>query len=80
MNGLIIQDLQAAFGIQICSFSTVSGGYLNKKWRVETDAGDLLVKQYSHERFSRRKLNEIEQALKRQMILFDAGIPCPRIW
>lgn len=80
MNELIHRDIDAAFGVRIDEIAPVSGGWLNEKWRVKTDVGEILVKQYSHERFSRRKLNEIEQALARQMILHDKGVPCPRVW
>ena len=80
MNEIISRDLQAAFGVKVLAAESVSGGWLNEKWRVTTDAGEILVKGYSHERYSRKKLEKIEQALARQRILFDAGIPCPRIW
>ena len=80
MNEAIRRDLQAAYGLRIDDIAPVSGGWLNEKWRVKTDAGEILVKRYSHERFSRRKLDEIERALERQMILYHAGIPCPRVW
>jgi len=80
MTELIFRDFETAFGVCIQEIHPVSGGYLNRKWRVRTDAGDVLLKQYSHERFNRKKLNEIEQALARQMILYDQGIPCPRVW
>jgi Ser/Thr protein kinase RdoA (MazF antagonist) len=39
-----------------------------------------LVKRYSHERYDRRKLTQIGQALRRQMRVYEAGVPCPRIW
>lgn len=80
MDEAVLRDLQTAFGIKILAAESVSGGWLNEKWRVTTDAGEILVKRYSHERYSRKKLEKIEQALARQRILFDEGIPCPRIW
>lgn len=80
MDERILKDVQEAFGLRISAIIPVSGGWLNQKWRVSTDRGELLVKQYSHERFNRRKLNEIEQALERQMILHSEGISCPRVW
>lgn len=80
MNELICRDIESVFGVKIDEIAPVCGGWLNEKWRVTTDAGEILVKRYSHERFSRRKLDDIEQALARQMILFEAGIPCPRVW
>ena len=80
MNELICRDIQSVFGVRICSFEPVSGGWLNEKWRAETDAGEILIKRYSHERYNRRKLAQIEQALCRQMRVYEAGVPCPRAW
>lgn len=80
MNSVILHDLNAAFGLRVDACEPVSGGWLNKKWKISTGAGDLLVKQFSPERFSRRKLEEIEQALRRQIILHGEGVPCPRIY
>ena len=80
MNEAIRNDLRSAFGLRIDEITPVSGGWLTHTWRVSTDKGEILVKQYSHERFTRRKLNEIEQALARQMLLRERGIPCPRVW
>lgn len=80
MNELILNDLRVQFGLKPGRISPVTGGWLNLKWRVETDDGPLLVKQYSHERFNRRKLNDIEEALRRQIIAYSMGVPCPRVW
>lgn len=80
MNELIHRDIEAAFGVRIDGIAPVSGGWLNEKWRVQTDAGEILVKRYSHERYNRRKLEKIEQALQRQIRVHEAGVPCPRIW
>lgn len=79
MNEIILRDLKSAFGITVWDHAEVSGGYLNQKWRVRTNQGNLLVKQYSHARFSARKLADIEQALRRQIVLHDMGVPCPRL-
>ncbi len=80
MNEIIQKDLEAAFGVAVRDSTPVSGGWLNQKWRVTTDSGEILVKQYSHERFSRKKIDDIEAALQRQLILHGEGVPCPRIW
>lgn len=80
MNELILKDIETAFGVGIRKIQPVSGGWLNEKWRVSTDSGEILVKQYSHERYGRKKLGQIERALHRQMKLYEDEVPCPRIW
>ena len=80
MNEVILRDLRSAFGVRIDDIAPVSGGWLNQKWRVQTDAGEILVKRYSHERYNRRKLEKIECALHRQLRVYEDGVPCPRIW
>lgn len=79
MDDHIIADLKDSYGITCNKISPVSGGWMNQKWRVSTDKGELLVKQFSYKRFNRDRLNEIEAALQRQIILEGCGMPCPKI-
>lgn len=80
MNDSIIADLKNSYGVICNQITPVTGGLLNLKWRVSTEKGELLVKQYSPKRFSREKLERIESALQRQVILEKNGVPCPFIW
>lgn len=80
INSIIEKDLINSFGIECNKITPVTGGWLNKKWKVSSEKGELLVKQYSNKRFSKEKLKSIEQALKRQVLLNDNGIPSPYIW
>ncbi len=80
MNDIIKKDLKDSYGIVCEEIIPVTGGWLNKKWKVSSDKGDLLIKQYSNERFSIDQLKLIESALQRQIILEKEGISCPRIW
>lgn len=79
MERKLITDLQESYGIDGRHFTPVTGGWLNKKWKITDSRGTWLVKQYSYERFSQNQLLQIEKALQRQMILQKGGIPCPRI-
>lgn len=74
-----LQDLSETYGLRPQKITLVSGGWLNKKWKINTPAGVFIVKQYSRERFSERQIAQIDDALARQMILCEKGIPCPRI-
>ena len=79
MNSHIMSDLKKSYGITPLKITPVTGGWLNPKWKISTADGDLLVKQYSSERFSRAQLERIEPALQRQIILEKGGVPCPRL-
>ncbi|WP_202708913.1 phosphotransferase [Sporosalibacterium faouarense] len=80
MKDSIIYDLKDSYGIICNKITPVTGGWLNKQWKVSTDKGEVLVKQFSNKRFSRDKLKLIESALQRQIILEKNGVPCPSIW
>ncbi len=79
MNISLIEDLEHYYGVTCSSITPVMGGYLNKKWKVSTGQGDLLVKQFSPQRFGREKLKLIEEALQRQIFLYQNGGPCPAV-
>lgn len=75
----IVDDLRCAYGMEVRSFSSVSGGWLNLKWRVSTGDGDFLVKQFDPNRYAMEKLDAVEAALFRQILAREAGVPCPEI-
>ena len=80
MNGELANDLEAGYGIHVKTIEPVDGGWLNRLWRAETDHGELLIKQFSPQRFGPRQLEQIEAALRRQILLQVDGIPCPRVF
>lgn len=80
MEDKIIANLKESYGITFNQITEVTGGLLNQEWKVSTEKGELLVKQYSTKRFSSRQLEEIESALQRQIILEKNSIPCPFLW
>jgi len=79
MDSVIFEDLRNTFGLEVTGMTAVDGGWLNRKWRVRTQRGDVLVKQFSRTRFGERQLGQIEEALVRQGIAKEAGVPCPAI-
>jgi homoserine kinase type II len=79
MQSSILADLKDCYGITCNQITPVSGGWLNQKWKVSTDKGELLIKQFSNKRYSREKLKLTEAALQRQIILEKSGVPCPSI-
>ncbi len=80
MDTAIREDLAKAYGLTVISASPVEGGWLNRKWRVGTSDGrDLLVKQFSRTRFRPSQLERTVEALRRQQMLRERGVPCPAI-
>ncbi len=80
MEDNIIADLKESYGITCNQITPVTGGLLNRKWKVSTEKGELLIKQYSTKRFNRQQIDRIETALQRQIILKKHGVPCPLLW
>ncbi len=80
MENNIIADLKDSYGLTCNQITPVTGGWLNQKWRVSTDKGEILVKKYSNERFSNKQLKKVESALQRHVILEKNNVPCPFIW
>ena len=80
MEEKIIVDLKENYGITFNQITPVTGGLLNKKWKILTEKGDLLIKQYCTKRFSKESVELIESRLQRQIILEKKGVPCPFLW
>ena len=80
MEDKIIADLKESYGITFDQITPVTGGLLNQKWKISTEKGELLVKQYSTKRFRREQIERIESALQRQIILEKNGVSCPFLW
>lgn len=79
MEERILADLKRCYGLRCQQTAPVSGGWLNAKWRVSTDQGEVLVKRFSNERYDARKLRTVEAALRRQIVLEQSGVLCPKI-
>ena len=80
MEDSIIADLKESYGITCFQITPIAGGWLNRKWKVCTEKGELLVKQYSTNRFRKEQIESIETALQRQIMLEKYGVPSPLLW
>lgn len=79
MENRIIVDLKETYGLTCNQITPVTGGWLNQKWKVSTDKRNFLMKQFSKKRHNSDKLQQVEFALQRQIILEKEGVPCPAI-
>ena len=80
MDNRIISDLKSSYGITFNEATPVTGGLMNLKWKVSIGDKELLIKQFSIERYNLEYLKQIEKSLQRQIILKQYGVACPYIW
>jgi len=82
MDERLIEDINHSYRLNIDTDSIIqiSGGWLNLKYRCESDGCAYLVKVFSHERYNSRQLEHIGRALEFQEMLNLRGIPCPEIF
>ena len=76
----IFKTITNIFGFNIIDFSQIELGYMNLKWKVNTDIGDLFVKQYNKTRYPEELIPGLENSLTHQSHLFNKGIPCPKLY
>lgn len=73
----LLEESQKLFGFKILSWEEISLGWLNLKWKLETDQGDFFLKLYHAKRYS--NIDVLHRALHQQQKLFRAGLPCPEL-
>ena len=76
----IVETITAIFGIKITDCTQIELGYMNLKWKIKTDVGDLFVKQYNRIRYPDHAINGVEISLNHQDNLLKEGIPCPKLF
>ncbi|NIK72498.1 phosphotransferase [Paenibacillus sp. BK720] len=76
----ILGSITDTFGIKIYDFLQIEQGYLNLKWKIETDVGSLFVKQYNKTRYPESFVNGLEISLIHQSNLHNEGIPTPKLF
>lgn len=75
----IKNTIQDKLGYNIISNSQVNRGWLNLKWKINTDYGTKVIKQYNPSRNPPHKIKQIEKALQRQSVLHEKGVKCPKM-
>lgn len=79
---MILNDLMNAidhyFGWQILETTPIKRGWLNLKWKITTNSGQYLLKQYHKERFALYNPEDVTYAFSQQTRLFEQGLPCPK--
>lgn len=80
----IAAQLESRFGLSVTGAMPIEKGWLNVKWKLETDRGPLFVKHYHPDRYklhaSPRRRSELERNLGLQHRMSEAGLPCPGVY
>ncbi|MGH0787168.1 phosphotransferase [Bacillus cereus] len=80
---MIFQELkvecETLFEFKIRNAIPIHRGWLNLKWKLETDAGDFVLKQYNQERYKMYNSDLLIQVLQQQQRLHNNGVSCPRV-
>nr|WP_231574044.1 hypothetical protein [Paenibacillus sp. FSL R5-0345] len=74
----LIKTFHQSFGLNVIETTSIKRGWLNLKWKVTTDAGEFLFKQYNKERYKLYNPEELLLALSQQIRLYDQGLACPK--
>ncbi|MNI64288.1 hypothetical protein D3C73_1197210 [compost metagenome] len=73
----LIKTFHRLFGLNVIETTSIKRGWLNLKWKVTTDAGEFLLKQYNKERYKLYNPEELLFAFSQQIRLYDQGLACP---
>lgn len=75
----LIHTFHRVFGLTVIEATSIKRGWLNLKWKVTTNAGDFLLKQYNQKRYSLHNPEELLFAFSQQIRLYDQGLACPKL-
>jgi homoserine kinase type II len=70
----IFECIERYFDVKILADQLIPLGWLNYKWKIETDRCILFVKQYHPQRYPEQKLARIREALRLQSYLHHQGV------
>ena len=75
----LVKTFLRLFGLNVIETTSIKRGWLNLKWKVMTDAGEFLLKQYNKERYKLYNPEELLIAFSQQIRLYDQGLACPKL-
>lgn len=75
----LIKTFQRLFDLNVLESTVIRRGWLNLKWKVTTDSGQFLLKQYNKKRYKLYNPEELLLAFSQQVRLFDKGLACPNL-
>ncbi|MFE1245441.1 phosphotransferase [Fictibacillus sp. NPDC058756] len=72
-------DAECRFDLHIYKSMPIKRGWLNQKWKIETNKGTFLLKQYNRERIKKYDHDTIRTALQTQNRCLHHGVLCPEL-
>lgn len=75
----IIQTFHRLFDLNVLESTPIKRGWLNLKWKVTTDSGQFLLKQYNKKRYKLHNREDHLFALSQQIRLNGQGLACPNV-
>ncbi len=79
----ILEDLSNSFyhffGLKVLHATPIKRGWLNLKWKITTESGPFLLKQYNKKRYKLYNPEELSFAFSQQKRLYLQGLPCPEL-
>ena len=75
--------VERLFGLHIEEATPINMGYLNLKWKIQTEKGIYVIKQISRERYASHDFKKIKSeqdlALREQVRQYENGTLCPKV-
>ncbi|MNO17199.1 homoserine kinase [compost metagenome] len=75
----LIKTVHRLFDLKVIESTPIKRGWLNLKWKVTTESGEFLLKQYNKKRYKLYNPEELMLAFSQQVRLFDQGLACPNL-
>lgn len=69
----LIKSCKQQFGFNVLETKLIRRGWLNLKWKITTDSGIFLPKQYNKKRLKKYNYEELLHAFELQMRLNKKG-------
>ena len=76
----LIETFHRFFGLKVYESTPIKRGWLNLKWKVTTDSGTFLMKQYNKRRYKIYNPEDLSFACAQQVRLYDQGLACPKLF
>ncbi|WP_010097975.1 phosphotransferase enzyme family protein [Ornithinibacillus scapharcae] len=75
----LFNQVHKLFGFQLLKAEQIRRGWLNLKWKIDTDHGTYLLKQYNKERLKKYSISDLRDVFLQQNRLHELSFPCPKI-
>jgi homoserine kinase type II len=75
----LIQTFHRLFDLKALESTPIKRGWLNLKWKVTTDEGEFLLKQYNKARYKLHNSEDHLFAISQQIRLYSQGLACPHL-